>query len=147
MRPIQRTVPRRSSPITALHSSMSKPTGPSRVCCDIFPELLRLERPETFGDTAFCCCNNDSSHLRLTLVHTPEYNLVVHLYDAQTFVALLSSLEAQCRRQSVSTSATAAAVATATAEVGAAADAMVPLALGRRHALCSNSDLIASFIQ
>ena len=47
----------------------------------------------------------------------------------------------------VSTAAAAAAVATAAAEVGAATDEVVSLALRRRHALSSNSDLMASFIK
>ena len=64
-----------------------------------------------------------------------------------TFVALIDTIEAQCKRQSVSTAAAAAAAATAAAEGGAATDAVVSLALRRRHALCSNSDLMASFIK
>ena len=53
-----------------------------------------------------------------------------------TFVALLYSIEEQCKRQSISTAAAAAAaVATAAAEVGAATDAVMSLALRRRHTL------------
>ena len=65
----------------------------------------------------------------------------------KTVVALSCSLEAQFKRQSVSTAAVGAAEAAAAAEVGAATDVVVSRARRRGRALSSNSDLMASLIK
>jgi len=46
-------------------SGTSTPSGPSRVCWDIFPKRLWVGARNVWR-SSFCCCNNDCSHLRRT---------------------------------------------------------------------------------
>ena len=135
---------------SSLHKK-STPSGPSHVCCDILPERLRLGARDVWHSSVLLleqrqqspttAVTNDSSHLRIILV-----NLAVYLYDAHNICCTVL-FNRGAMQKTVSTAAAAAARATAAAEVGAATDVVVSLALRRRHALCSNSDVMASFIE